>query len=235
MDFQKAFDRVWHTGLVHKLRTLGVLPNSVSWISSFLTNRTIAVRVGSCLSSQHTISAGVPQGSHLGPVLFLVFINDLPVNIPTELYADDALLHHTFKRSTTALSVRGELQTAVLAAEQWALQWHGRFGHTKTKQLNIGQRQNLSLATVIEDHLIEEVVRHKHLGITFTSDLKWNVHIQGVIGKACVLFFIRYSNLTTVLYVPLRVYRTGKHTGNCGLRILRRSRQARRRYGPVER
>ena len=98
--------------------------------------------------------------------LFLVFINDLPdhVNIPTELYADDALLHHTFKRSTTALSVRGELQTAVLAAEQWALQWHGRFGHTKTKQLNIGQRQNLSLATVIEDHQIEEVVRHKHLG-----------------------------------------------------------------------
>ena len=160
MDFQKAFDRVWHTGLVHKLRTLGVQPNSVFWISSFLSDSTIAVPVGSCLSSQHTISAGVPQGSHLGPVLFLVFNNDLPdhVNIPTELYADDALLHHTFKRSTTALSVRGALQTAVLAAEQWALQWHGRFGHAKTKQLNIGQRQNLPLATVIEDHQIEEVV-----------------------------------------------------------------------------
>ena len=114
------------------------------------------------------------------------FINDLPdhVNIPTELYADDALLHHTFKRSTTALSVIGALQTAVLAAEQWALQWHGRFGHAKTKQLIIGQRQNLPLATVIEDHQIEEVVRHKHLGITFTSDLKWNVHIQEVIGNA---------------------------------------------------
>ena len=88
------------------------------------------------------------------------------------------------KRSTTALSVRGALQTAVLAAEQWALQWHGRFGHAKTKQLNIGQRQNLPLATVIEDHQIEEVVRHKHLGITFTSDLKWNVHTQEVIGNA---------------------------------------------------
>ena len=138
MDFQKAFDRVWHTGLVHKLRTLGVQPNSVSWLSSFLTDRTIAVRVGSCLSSQHTISAGVPQGSHLGPILFLVFIHDLPdhVNIPTEFYADDALLHHT-----TALSVKGALQIAVLAAEQWALQWHGRFGQAKTKQLNIEQRQ----------------------------------------------------------------------------------------------
>ena len=176
MDFQKAFDRVWDTGLVHKLRTLGVPPNSVSWISSFLTDKTIAVCVGSCLSSQYTLSAGVPQGSHLGPVLFLVFINDLPDH-------DDALLHHTFKRSTTALSVRGALQTAVLAAEQGALQWHGRFGHAKTKQLNIGQRKDLPLATVIEVHQIEEVVRHKHLRITFTSYLKWNVHIQEVIGK----------------------------------------------------
>ena len=110
MDFQKAFDRVWHTGLVHKLRTLGVLPNSVSWISSFLTDRTIAVRVGSCLSSQHTISAGVPQGSHLGPVLFLVFINDLPdhVNIPTELYADDALLHRATPLSEAPLHYLSE-------------------------------------------------------------------------------------------------------------------------------
>ena len=146
-----------------------------------LTDRTIAVRVGSCLSSQHTISAGVPR------FCFWFFnINDFPdhVNIPTELYADDDLLHHTFKRSTTALSVRGALQTAVLAAEQWALQCHGRFTHAKTKQLNIGQRQNLPHATVIKDHQTEEVVRHKHLGITFTSDLKWNVHIQGVIGNA---------------------------------------------------
>ena len=103
MDFKRAFDRVWHTGLLHKLAMIGVAPSSVSWISDVLTKRTTSVRVGCTLSPQHTISAGVSQGSNLGPVLFLVFINDLPSHIPlpTGLYADDALIHETLKRNTT--------------------------------------------------------------------------------------------------------------------------------------
>ena len=158
MDFQKALDKVWHTGLLHKLRTLGVSPQSVSWITSFLADRTITVRIGSHYSSQHTISAGVPQGSHLGPVLFLVFINDLPshVQIPTELYADDALLHQSFQRSTPVLSATTTIQLAVNAAEQWALQWHGRFGHAKTKQLSIGYKEHRPLTIDIDDHAIIE-------------------------------------------------------------------------------
>ena len=186
MDFQKAFDKVWHTGLLHKLTTMGILPESTDWIKSFLTDRTITVRVGSQFSSQHTISAGVPQGSHLGPVLFLVFINDLPshVNIPTELYADDALLHQSLKRIATATLATDTLQVAVNAAEQWALQWHGRFGHTKTKLLNIGQKKNHPITIVIDDHPIEAVPQHKHLGIIITPDLKWHSHIHQVITNA---------------------------------------------------
>ena len=73
MDFKEALDRVWHIGLLHKLAMIGVAPSSVYWISDILTKRTISVRVGSTMSPQHIISAGVPQGSHLGPILFLVF------------------------------------------------------------------------------------------------------------------------------------------------------------------
>ena len=106
----------------------------------------------------------MPQGSHLGPAPFLVFIDDLAyhVSIFTDLYADDALLQKSYKRCTTAQPTTDTLQTAVNAAEQGAPQWHGRFGHAKTKQLNIEQTHKLPLAVDIKDHQIEEVARHKH-------------------------------------------------------------------------
>ena len=70
MDFRKAFDKVWHRGLLYKLTTAGVSLSSVSWLSEYLSSRTIAVRVGTnTISPRQPISAGVPQGSHLGPIL----------------------------------------------------------------------------------------------------------------------------------------------------------------------
>ena len=137
MDFVKAFDRVWHCGLLFKLASHGVSLDCLPWFQEYFSHRTLSVRVGNAQSAPHVAHAGVPQGSHLGPVLFLLFINDLPRNvcIATELYADEALLQHELELSisTEQSSDPQRIQQAVTAAEELAVSWHGRFCHSKNK------------------------------------------------------------------------------------------------------
>ena len=139
MYLQKAFDRVWHHGLLHKLASIGLSCHRFTWLRSYLLNNRIVVRVGEALSELHCLSAGVPQGSHLGPILFTVFINDLPqaVCVPTELYADGALLHlHGVKLNSAVVTT---IQGVIDNAAEWAASWHGSFSHSKTKIVAVPQ------------------------------------------------------------------------------------------------
>ena len=220
MDFMKAFDRVWHNGLLHKLALAGLSDHSVAWLTSYLSARSIEVTIGNTRSTQKVITACVPQGSHLGPVLFLVFINDMPDTISsatvsktkTDLYADDALLHTICPptlagRSPSHLQV---LQTAVDTAEEWAVSWGGRFGHSKTIQLAFGHKmhnvcQNNPL--YIEQQRITLALNHKHLGIILSSTLRWSDHIAAItlkasqrIGLLCVMAKTLQQDLIVQLY-----------------------------------
>ena len=94
LDISKAFDHVWHKDLLAKLPMFGLHNNLIKWIASFLSDRSIAIRVNGFLSEPHSISCGVPQGSVISPVLFILFINDLLSSTSSSIYsfADDTYL-----------------------------------------------------------------------------------------------------------------------------------------------
>ena len=94
LDISKAFDRVWHAGLLHKLKSYGISGQIFGLISSFLSNRRLQVVLDRKSSQEYAVNAGVPQGYILGPILFLLYINDLPDNVICDIgiYSDDTIL-----------------------------------------------------------------------------------------------------------------------------------------------
>ena len=187
MDFQKAFDKVWHAGLMYKLGLCGVQPTALAWFASYLAHRSLRVQVESTLSQPRRITAGVPQGSHLGPILFTVFINDLPAAVPTStsLYADDALLYSIFSSAGSDAGHR-LFQDGILSASSWASSWQGRFSPQKTVVMQIGTTCAASTANefTLENQLVESVPNHKHLGLVISSDLTWDEHLKGIMSRA---------------------------------------------------
>ncbi|GFV46340.1 RNA-directed DNA polymerase from mobile element jockey [Trichonephila clavipes] len=99
LDIQKAFDRVWINGLTFKLKPYKIPPPLIHLIHSYLTNHSFKIRINETLSNEHSVSAGCPQGSLLGPLLFNLYINDIPDYSLTKinLYADDTAIYATYK------------------------------------------------------------------------------------------------------------------------------------------
>ena len=123
MDFEKAIDRVLIPKLLLKLDAIGITGNLYSCITSFLTNRLQAVRVGEAQSSYLPLKSGVPQGSVLGPFLFLLFINDLPTvfnnSTKCKLFADDLKAYDSFN----VLETNDKFQTVINQIVEWGETW----------------------------------------------------------------------------------------------------------------
>ena len=182
-DISKAFDKVWHRGLLHKLFNLGIRGSLFAWFTSYLTNRKQAVVIKGSTSNFGSIKAGVPQGSVLGPILFLIYINDIATEITSEtkLFADDTSMYLSIDNDDR----RGQILNADLQKiSHWAKNWKVTFNQTKTDLLDITRRTTaLTNQLYFENSLLIPCESHKHLGITLQPDCKWEGHINDILSR----------------------------------------------------
>ena len=183
MDFSKAFDKVSHSLLIHKLNHYGITDNINRWIRSFLGGRRQAVVVDGETSSFLDVASGVPQGSVLGPCLFLLYINDLPKNLNStaRLFADDTLCHAKISSD----SDKKTLQTDLDHLADWEQKWCMAFHPDKCQTMNISRkRQRTQRNYKLRDHTLTNTEEATYLGVTLTDDLCWDAQVKKVVGKA---------------------------------------------------
>jgi hypothetical protein len=187
LDISKAFDRVWHKGLLHKLEKNGISGRLLSWLKDYLTDRYQRVVLNGQNSDWGRITAGVPQGSVLGPLLFLIFINDLTHVIrhcKIRLFADDTCLFIEVDDPDVA---RNCIQSDLDNIQTWAQNWLVAFSPAKSKDMVLSLKRNKPVHQQVRlaNEGITRVESHKHLGISLSSDLKWSTHIMEIAKKAC--------------------------------------------------
>ena len=172
-DISKAFDRVWHRGLLFKLSASGIRGQLLKWFSSYLSDRKQRVILSNTFSNWASINAGVPQGSILGPLLFLVYINDIVNDIGStiKLFADDTSLYIIVDDPITSSN---SLNSDLEKIHQWAKTWLITFNPSKTETVLFSRKHNraqhppLTMNTVT----IASVTDHKHLSLTLSENAK---------------------------------------------------------------
>lgn len=208
LDFSKAFDKVPHTLLLSKLSKLNIDQAVLTWIQSFLTNRKQFVSVNNRSSAMVSVTSGVPQGSVLGPLLFLIYINDLPSHVSSKmsLFADDCVIY----REITNDSDSNILQNDINSVTNWCDSWSMVLNSSKCKVMRVSRCTSSQPHYTLNNHPLELVTVYKYLGVHITSDLSWRTHINYIINNANRMlgflkrnFFLAPQSLKLILYKTL--------------------------------
>jgi len=182
LDFQKAFDKVPHQKLLFKLEKAGISGGLLTWIESFLSKRTQRVKVNGKYSGWRRVKSGVPQGSVLGPLLFILFINDLPDIVKFAspyVFADDTKLSGKANTQEDADKIQGDLN----ALEGWSITWQLKFNASKCHVLHFG-RKNKKYSYQLCNLTLETVTEEKDLGVIISEDLKAEKTVVKNVKKA---------------------------------------------------
>lgn len=178
LDFSKAFDRVPHERLLTKVYNMGIRGDLFTWLRGFLSNRIQRVCVNGTFSAWGDVTSGIPQGSVLGPILFSIFINDLPDNIVSNvmIFADDTKIYNSDSNSNI-------LQEDLNRLFAWSTDWLLPFNIDKCKVLHYG-RNNNGINFTLDGSVVSDDVVIKDLGVQFQSNFKFDAHISKITSTA---------------------------------------------------
>jgi hypothetical protein len=184
-DFSKAFDRVPHKILVEKLRAYGIVGKMLSWLTSYLTDRTLSVKISDCISQPIHATSGVPQGSHLGPHLFNIFINDVVEifsDVEVLLFADDLKIFRKINNQGDCLIMQQNLDRLTDWCSSNLLFLNE--GKCQVVRFHKKRRNVIVFDYCMNRVVLEAVGQIRDLGVTFCSDLSFRSHIEDIVGRA---------------------------------------------------
>ena len=217
LDVTKYFDKIWHKGLLFKCENEFFITGPLlDWLKSYLTDRRQKVRIGNSYSTTMTINSGCPQGSILGPLLALLYLDGLPDQLTNTalLYADDISINASYTPDNmiqAQLSLQKDLETIEKYGQQWAI----TFSPSKTITQTFSTRLNSSLP---QFHFLGQPIArtdtHKHLGLTLSSDLRFKAHANTIIRKVNIAMsplypiakFLPRETLNTIYKTYVRPY-----------------------------
>jgi hypothetical protein len=183
-DLAKAFDSVPHNLLLHKLQSFGIQGKLLAWITDYLSNRMQRVTCEGHNSTWLPVTSGVPQGSILGPILFIIYINDLPDILSLEtlcaIFADDTKIYRKIEDEEDMET----LQTDINNIAEWGKTWGLNFNATKTTHLPICPSGSIETSYLMENNPIRQELLMNDLGINIATNLRWSSHINTIVTKA---------------------------------------------------
>ena len=194
LDLSKAFDMVNHNILIDKLNKIGIRGLAENWFISYLSNRTQIVEINSAKSNPVLMGHGVPQGSILGPILFIIYINDLPLNLShteTVLFADDT---NIILNASNTKDLQTKINETTKTLEAWLTNNKLKLNENKTVYIHFNQYSLHDPIQIFLNHtIIKEVENTKFLGIWVDSTLSWECHIDNLaekLNRLCYAFRI---------------------------------------------
>ena len=182
-DFSKAFDKISHKFILSKLNYYGIRNHTLSWIGAFLSNRTQTTVVNGVHSSYIEVTSGVPQGSVLGPIQFLLYINDInnAITYKIKFFADDSVLYGNIHSQNDQVILQNDLDTISSWSEKWLMEPNTN----KCSVISITLKRN----SIFHDNnilgaMLKRVANHDYLGVAISSDLNWFRHMTKISNKA---------------------------------------------------
>ena len=184
LDFAKAFDKVSHQGLLRKAYYCGIRGHTFKWMESFLSNRSQQVVIDGHFNIDAKMTSGVPQASVLGPLFFLIYINNLPKCVQysvSHLFVDDCIIYQRIRSCHDSNKIQADLDQL----QKWESIWLMEFQTSKCQVISVTNKVKPIIGKYqIHDHILEQVHCSKYLGIYIDSKLTFNTHVDAIVKKA---------------------------------------------------